>query len=243
MSGIIEQLRQRRQTDPGMFPESPAGKWAQTAQAADAAEAALDGVVMFYGDKPIRTGRRDIDWSGSHRKHQEWRAQLNRFMMLYPLCAGYRNTKDEKYARAARDYIEDWLDAHQPYPTQPDMPRPAPGDSTLNMAVRLGSTRHPGWLMALVDLDDSGAFDEAFVERVVSSMVWQLDWLAMNLPAGANWRIAALDCLFSQAFRLPERFGKHLSGAVDGLNTEFATQILPDGAHLERSAGYNDWMC
>ncbi|KKK47798.1 hypothetical protein LCGC14_3151550, partial [marine sediment metagenome] len=31
--------------------------------------------------------------------------------------------------------------------------------------------------------------------------------------------------------------------AVEGLNIEFATQILADGVHLERSAGYHDWMC
>ena len=236
MSGIHEALLEARRQDPEVFPPGRAGNWRE------AADAAVDGVLLFYGRRPVRIGRKDIDWSGSHVAHQEWPAQLNRFVQLDPLRRAYGETRDEKYAQAARDYIEDWLDRHAPYPVDSPDP-PAPGETTLNMSCRLGGLQQVGWLGAVADLMGSEAFDEDFAERIVASIAWQLDWLAGNLPQQGNWRIAALDCLFSQAIRLPGRLSRHLAAAVEGLNVEFARQILDDGVHLERSAGYHDWMC
>lgn len=234
MPGIVELLLEARRRTPAAFPEMPPGDGRRIA------DAALDGTLLFYGRTPVHVGRRGIDWSGSHVAHQEWPAQLNRFQQLRPLAQAYRDTGDERYAECARDYIDDWIDSHPPL--DPASPEPAPGDSTLNMAIRLGGLRFAGWLTALADFADSPGFDEAFAQKVVGSVRWQLDWLAPNLPAWGNWRIAALDCLFSQALRLPERFGGHLAAAAEGLNVEFAAQILPDGAHVERSGGYHDWM-
>ena len=236
MSEILQELRQARRATPEVFHETPPARWRRQA------DLALDGVLLFYGRQPVRVGRRDIDWSGAHVQHQEWPAQLNRFGYLEALRWAYRLTGRDEYAAAARDYIEDWLDQRQPY--RPDAgPHPVPGESTLNMAVRLGGLAHPGWLGALGDLMASPAFDETFALRIVESIDWQLDWLAANLPVWGNWRIAALDCLFSQALRLPGRFSRHLRPAAEALSVEFAAQILPDGVHLERSAGYHDWMC
>jgi len=233
MSTVREALATSRREFPEAFPLAP-DDWKPRA------EAALDGVLLFYGEQPVRVGRRGIDWSGGHVDHQEWPAQLNRFFQLMPLARAYRDSKDEKYAAAARDYIEDWLDTHEPY--RPDGPC-APGDSTLNMSVRLGSTRHPGWLASAEGFDGSAAFDEEFLERVVASIAWQIDWLAANCNQEYNWRIAGLDCIFTQSLLVPQRLGRHRRFAAEGLNVEFASQILDDGAHVERSASYNNWMC
>ncbi|HVF10521.1 MAG TPA: heparinase II/III family protein, partial [Abditibacteriaceae bacterium] len=69
------------------------------------ADAAVAGDIFFYGDQQTTIGRSNIDWSGGHHKHQEWRAQINRFYWLGLLAAMSRETGDEKYAEAARDYI------------------------------------------------------------------------------------------------------------------------------------------
>jgi len=237
MPSVFEQLSRARARVPEVFPdpELPAD------QARRIADAALEGVLLFYSRRPVRVGRRNIDWSGAHLDHQEWSAQLNRFGQLAALWRMYRDSGDGRYARCARGYLEDWMDSHRPY--DPDRAEPAPGDSTLNMAVRLGGVRFPGWLGVLVGLAGAPGFDEAFAEKVVASVEWQLAWLARNLPEWGNWRIAALDCLFSHALRLPDRLSEHLSPAVEALNVEFASQILADGAHVERSGGYHDWMC
>ena len=198
MSGIHEALLEARRESPEVFPAGREGNWRE------AADAAVDGVLLFYGRKPVRIGRRGIDWSGSHVAHQEWPAQLNRFVQLDPLRRAFGETRDEKYARAARDYIEDWLDRHVPYAVDSPDP-PAPGETTLNMSCRLGGLQQVGWLGSLADLMESEAFDEQFAERIVGSIEWQLDWLAGHLPQQGNWRIAALDCLLSQSIRLPNR--------------------------------------
>ncbi|MFB3826180.1 MAG: heparinase II/III family protein, partial [Bryobacteraceae bacterium] len=73
------------------------------------AEKVVRGTAFFYGRTEVQIGLKNIDWSGAHIKHQEWPAQLNRFYHFGPLLAAYRATRDERYARAARAYIEDWL--------------------------------------------------------------------------------------------------------------------------------------
>ena len=234
MPTVFEHLDAARREMPELFPGEPA----PDAQAM--ADAAVAGDILFYRREPIRVGRRNIDWSGAHKNHQEWRAQLNRFFQLEPLMWLWRRTGEPEYAAAARDYIEDWLDAHEPYdPAGPC----APGDSTLNMSVRLGNTQHHGWLAVLPGFADAPAFDEAFAERMVEAVRWQIDWLAANPSRHYNWRIANLDCLLTQALFLPDRLGAHRAFAAEGLNVAFGAQILPDGAHVERSAGYNNWMC
>ena len=76
-----------------------------TAAVRDVAERALAGKVSFYGVHLTEVGRRDIDWSAPQHRHQEWPAQLNRFMYLVPLAALYRETGEARYAEAARDYL------------------------------------------------------------------------------------------------------------------------------------------
>ena len=91
------------------------------------AEHIAAGTVFFYDRQPVEVGLKDIDWSGSHIKHQEWPAQLNRFRYLIPLACAYRHTTDERFARAARAYIEDWLRLGS-YETGHEL---RPGDNTL----------------------------------------------------------------------------------------------------------------
>jgi len=235
MLTIRDELIAARERTPEVFHDAEPADWKRVA------DAAVDGVVLFYGDTPVRVGRRGIDWSGGHVAHQEWVAQLNRFGWIDALRWAFVKTGRGEYAEAARDYIEDWLDARQPY-APADGLRPVPGESSLNLAVRLGGTRHVGWLASMADLLASDAFDEAFAERVVDSIVWQLDWVMANLAPKNNWRVASLDAVFSQGLRLPGRLDGNLAAAVDGLNTEFAAQVLADGCHAERSGGYHDWM-
>ena len=235
MSGIREELIAAREATPELFHDEEPHDWRRLA------DPAVAGDVLFYGTEPVHVGRRGIDWSAGHVQHQEWPAQLNRQGWINALRWAYVRTGDEEYARAARDYIEDWLDYREPYRPE-DGFNPVPGESSLNMAVRLGGTRHVGWLATMIDLMASDAFDEAFAERIVESIRWQLDWVLENMPPKNNWRVAALDATFSQGLRLPGRLDGHLSQAAEGLSIELKAQVLADGAHAERSGGYHDWM-
>jgi hypothetical protein len=199
-----------------------------------------EGTVFFYGRTPVKVGLKDIDWTGSHIRHQEWPAQLNRFFHLRQLAAAYRSTRQERFAQAARTYIEDWIRG-DPYETATAFRR---GDSSLNMSIRLGSSVQGGWGGTLPVFLASPSFDSAFVERMLASVGRQADFLSRRLTATGNWRIAELDALVFTSLRFPflPNAPALLRTGIAGMRNALATQFLPDGVHIERTPGYADWM-
>ncbi len=204
------------------------------------ADRITEGTVFFGGTQPIEVGMANIDWTGSHLKHQEWPAQLNRFFHLKPLAAAYRKTGDEKYARAARACIEDWIRGD----IYGDTDRCRPGDNTLNISIRLGSSAAFGWSGALAVFVDSPAFDDEFLDSVLASIDRQALWLSRHLRDGGNWRISQLDALVFTALRLPflPHADEMLQIGIRGMRNALASQFLADGVHNERTPGYHDWM-
>ncbi len=187
------------------------------------------GVVYF------QIGRRDIAWAGPHHKHQEWTAQLNRFFQLRSLAVAFVETGDARYAATARDLILDWIRAH---PTGPGWAI-ASYDNTLNLCIRAQQ-----WTRTLPMFLAADVFDDATITAILNSLTAQLNYLSTHLTAGANWRIAQVDALLTcgicLAF-LPTAAGWR-SLAVEVLNEAYHRQILPDGAHIERTPGYHGWM-
>ncbi len=204
------------------------------------AEKIAKGTVFFYGRTPVEVGLKGIDWTGGHIHHQEWPAQLNRFFHLEPLAAAYRATGEERFARAARSYIEDWIHG-DPYATATT---PRPGDNMLNMSIRLGTGVQSGWGGTLPVFLRSPAFDDAFLDSMFASVAHQADYLSRHLTAVGNFRISQLDTLVFTALRLPFLPNAHklLDAGVMGMRNALATQFLPDGVHVERTPGYADWM-
>lgn len=204
------------------------------------AERIAAGTVFFYGRTPVQVGLRDIDWSGGHVKHQEWPAQLNRFFHLGTLASAYKTTRDERFSRAARAYIEDWM-RHDPYATATAM---RPGDNGLNISIRLGTSVRDGWGGTLPVFLASPAFDDAFLGRMLESIARQADFLSRHLTATGNFRISQLDTLVFTALRFPflPNAEKLLKTGRIGLKNALKTQFLADGAHIERTPGYADWM-
>ncbi|MBS3763782.1 MAG: heparinase II/III family protein [Planctomycetes bacterium] len=201
------------------------------------AEKTVDGILPFnhLGTHWTEVGRRDIDWSAPEHNHQEWPAQLNRFFQLPALAAAYQETQDEKYANAAFDYIDDWIESHPPT----DDWAIAPYDNTLNLCIR-----NQQWFRTLTAFLDSPVFDDEFVDRMIESGRAQLEFLCDNLSSHGNWRIAQADSLFTNGMRLkgiPEaEHWRELARRV--LNDAFHRQVLPDGAHWERNPSYHNWM-
>jgi len=206
-------------------------------QAMQTADKAVRGIITFghLGSYDTQVGRSDIDWSGPQHNHQEWRAQLNRFFALPNLASAYAETGDEQYARAARDYLTEWLRAH---PAREGWTI-APYDNTLNLAIRTQQ-----WLVSLPQFLSSPCFEDALVDDIVRSICAQYDYLSRNLTLYANWRIAQADSLLSNGLRLeglPQAAAWRALG-VRVLNDAYHRQVLPDGAHIERNPGYHTWM-
>ncbi|MBI4876106.1 MAG: alginate lyase family protein [Acidobacteria bacterium] len=221
-----------------VFPAQQTGD--ATPQVLEEAGRIAAGTVYFYGRTPVEVGLKDIDWSGKHIQHQEWPAQLNRFFHLRQLAAAYRFTREERFSRAARAYIEDWIRG-DPYETATTL---RPGDNTLNMCIRLGTSVQAGWGGTLPVFLASPSFDDAFLDRIFASMGRQARFLSRRLTAAGNWRIAELDALVFTALRFPflPESPELLRTGITGMRNALATQFLPDGVHIERTPGYHDWM-
>ncbi|MEN6601565.1 MAG: heparinase II/III family protein, partial [Bryobacteraceae bacterium] len=170
-----------------------------TPELLDRAAKIARGTVFFYNRTPVEVGLKDIDWTGAHIRHQEWPAQLNRFYYLGPLASAYRATHDESFARAARAYIEDWMRGDS-YASSSSL---RAGDNTLTMSIRLGTSFHAGWAGVLPVFLESPSFDDAFLNKVFTSISAQADFLSRHLTAFGNWRISQLDALVFTAVRFP----------------------------------------
>lgn len=210
-------------------------------QLVERADTIAAGHIYFYSITPVEIGTSGIDWSGKQIHHQEWCAQLNRFFCLVPLASAYRKTSDEKYARAARGYIEDWMDYNAQYLARDEL---HPGDNTLNMSIRLGTSVQAGWGGTLPAFLNSPVFDDEFLERMLTSISEQADFLARHLSARGNWRIAHLDALAFTALRFPflDNANELLAKGIKCMRNALHTQFLPDGVHVERTPGYAAWM-
>ncbi len=204
------------------------------------ADKIAEGFVFFNQRTPVKVGLRNIDWTGGHVRHQEWPAQLNRFFHLAPLASAYAATREERYATAARAYIEDWMQ-NEPYPgTQ----KRRPGDSALSMSIRLGTSESPGWTGNLHVFLSSPAFDDAFLDGMLSSLAGQANFAASHLAVGGNWYISQLDALVLISLRLPFLNNAEMfrETGITRLRHEISSQFLDDGVHIERTPSYHNWM-
>lgn len=189
----------------------------------------------------LTVGRRDIDWSGGHLKHQEWPTQLSRFFLLGPLMAAFAANGEARYPEAARDYIDDWM-AHF------DMENISlRGNTCMDIGIRLGTHGFGGWAAALTVFMDTPAWDDAFVARMLASMERQAHILwQRGIPSRlwGNHRIFGLDGLLHVCLRLPFMADAEvmLKSARGGLRHALLQQFLEDGVHVEETLGYHQHM-
>ena len=201
------------------------------------ADAVCDGMAFFYREEPVLIGKRDIDWTGGQKAHQEWAAQLNRFFMFEFLLGAYRQTREEKYAARARELMDDWFDFRaRQSETFIDPQRNSPFNAAL---------RGRNWIQALATFRNSAAFDEAFVRRAVEVCREQTNRLEQYTSAGpSNHQTAQAFSLLEAGLALdflPDAKGWREKGA-QVLAECFRRQFRSDGSHGENTTGYHAWM-
>lgn len=212
------------------------------------ADEIVDGKLRFRGNHQakvnhdlIQVGRENIDWGGSHVKHQEWPTQMGRFFMLRPLMKTYECDGGEKYAKAARDYIEDWIDH---FDLEDITLR---GNTCMDIGIRLGTHGTGGWARALNLFIDCASWDDAFVKRMLCSMDQQAHVLRKRGIPSRNWgnhRIFGLDGLLHVSLRIPlfRDSEDRVNFSCRELERAFEQQFLTDGAHVEQTRGYHQHM-
>src|ERR1051325_5247091 len=142
--------------------EDPVPPWSDSLQ--KQADHALQGAICEAEDGSYaQVGFENVDWTCAKTYNPE-RVQmyLLRFHVLVPLAAVFRESKDERYARAARRFIEAFLRDH---PIHDDW-RPARYDGPTQYDLRVGCCENAGWLGTLHVFLGSEAFDEPFFETM-----------------------------------------------------------------------------
>jgi hypothetical protein len=90
----------------------------------------------------------------------------------------------------------------------------------------------------------SPSFDDAFVDRILTSMSQQAEFLTRHLTAAGNWRISQCDALAFTSLRFPflANSQRLRDFGIGELRKALDTQFLPDGVHIERTPSYAEWM-
>ncbi len=155
----------------------------------------------------------------------------NRHQHLPVLARAYRATGDVRYARAAVDQWESWLD-QCPFPTGMNWRSP------LELAIRTIN-----WVWTLDAIRDAGVLTPAFAARLLDSMHLHLWDTARKFSRGSsanNHLIGEAAGVFVGAAYFPDLdpSGRWANRSSDILAREIIRQTTADGATREQAFGY-----
>ena len=158
---------------------------------------------------------------------------LSRCHHLLWLAAAYRQTKEEKYARRIVETIDDWI-AENPF-----------GESVNWVCPMDVSIRAVNWLFAVQMIAESDVVDMAFLKRLFINLYLHAAFVYSRLeksyPFSENHFAADITGLLFMGYLFDfDKYGKRwLDYALQSMLYEIRTQILPSGAHFERSISYH----
>ena len=179
------------------------------------------GVTLDLGLPPDwRTGGLDDD--------EEWHIEWSKFYFGLDLAHAFSVTGDRAYVDAWQGLVASWIDQQQPG-----------GDPTDVTARRLQN-----WLYAWQIFDRARGFtglDPDVQERMLASMLDQLDHVAGDLTPERNHRTLELYALLVVSLGLPvlDPDGSRAARAWEALQDNLLTDVWTDGVHRERSTHYH----
>jgi uncharacterized heparinase superfamily protein len=216
----------------------------------DRAAEALEGRARFFGypevvlaaepdDADPFTGRRwpsryakRIDYRRDDVGDPKWIWELNRCQSLPLLAAAWLVSGDRRYALAASDRLESWIDAHPPG-------RGIAWSSGFEAGIRAIS------LATAVDaLRGSEVLDADRLRKVLVSLWQHARWIERDPSVGSsanNHRIGELVGLIVIGAMAPELrpASRWLDDALESLDQEAERQILADGTSVEQAFSYH----
>lgn len=187
------------------------------------------GVPCKFGDT--------VDWfaNPTYNKYAEWTWQLSRHNEWKILAKVYRETKDEKYAKACASLFSSWV-------KQAVTPEDTEGYRTLcwrtiECGIRMGAN----WPYVLHSFYQSPAFtDDTLVDWYKS--VHEHAVRLHDHHMSGNWFIMEMNGLAHISILYPElkQAAQWRTFALENLREELEKQIYPDGFQFELSTGYHD---
>lgn len=214
---------------------------ALNAKIKEEADHAVCGEICPTADGSVyaRVGLSNIDWTCSTTYNPpRVEMALRRFHMLVPLAAAWRDTGDECYAAAARQYIEAFLTDHP----ATDNWKPGPGDGATQYDLRIGCGANAGWMGTVPVFLSGKTFDDDFFAAMINAAEAHLRHLCDNVYPDRNIRSMQADVLLTNGLRLsflPCSAAWRERG-VRVLNDVLRRQVFPDGSHKEAVPGYHE---
>ncbi len=172
----------------------------------------------------------DIDWATNPYPDKEWVWQLNRMSFWEAMGKAYRQTGDEKYARAWAEQLVDWT-------------RKNPRDEQHAYAWRSieAGIRGYRWTGLFQYFIDSPAFTPEVLVAYLNSCYDHTSFLMTKYSKGSNWALMEAEGMAFIAMTFPEfsEAGQWNTEAFSRLNQEITRQVYPDGHQRELAFGYH----
>lgn len=195
-----------------------------------------------------------IDWHTPRMHDMEWLYCLHRHEFLTTLGRAYWYTGSEKYVRAFKRILSDWIDKN-PAPDV-DWMLEIPSEQARAYFMKQGNWRpieagirlYTAWFPCYYHFLNSPEFTPGFHLKMLRSMVDHARFLrrfytrhVSYFNVSPNWGLMESNGLAHMGILLPE-----FKEAEDWRNTALSRfeeqvrmQILPDGVHVERCSGYH----
>jgi len=187
----------------------------------------------------FRDGRIDWRFNPTAAKgpfNPEWTWQLNRMGFWGALADAYRQTRDERYARAFVRQLTDWLDQTGGVPPAKDWNSVGSPWRTIEQGIRLMGSWHKAWRA----FAGSPVFDATLKDRFRKAAHAQARHLMAHSTSG-NWLMMEMNGVYAFASDFPECADSAAlrRESARRLAEALREQVLPDGLQYELSPDYH----
>lgn len=177
-----------------------------------------------------------VDWkhNPTDNGYREWTRQLSRHHEWRCLAHCYRETGDEKYAKAFVRFLMSWCE-------QAECPENVGGGATeCWRTIEAGIRMTKIWQYAFHAFLKSPEFNDHVLCTYMKS-IWEHGYRLRGFCTGANWLIMEMAGLAHIGMIYPwlRKAEEWKEYAFQRLSTEIDVQVYPDGFQYELSTGYH----
>lgn len=196
----------------------------------------------------------DINWSADPHGDPEWKFCINRHEFLTELGRAYWYTGNEKYTKAFKRILTDWIKKN-PMPDMEWMLN-VPSEVSRMHFMKMGTWRpltlgirtYTSFVPGFYHFIDSPEFTPDFLITMLTSMVQHARHTRAYYTrhksyfnVSPNWGLMESNGLAHMGILFPEfkEATDWCHEAMSRFEEQIRMQVLPDGAHVERASGYH----
>ena len=202
-----------------------------------AAEKILTGELRSCGISYKFPDTEHIDWESNptYNEYKEWTWQLSRHHEWRCLGWCYRQTGDEKYAKAFVDFLMSWCEQAK----CPD--NEGSGATKCWRTIEAGIRMTKNWHYAFHAFYRSEYMTDHVICTYLKS-IWEHGYRLRTRSSGGNWLIMEMAGLSHIAMLYPflTNSGEWAEYAFSRLAGEIDVQVYPDGFQYELTTNYHD---